>query len=297
MQKAVHDVQPDINKKGIGFKGFIPATFGTQVAYSFSKDTGLKLRQIGPPGTEPRNPNNKPNEQEEQLLYAVQKNHPRVGDHIVEQQLADSRGVRVMLPSFTANNALPVMATPRDRSTSPGIKGRLQGRRRFRRAISIVLSAQLTRAACRSLVPAINTMVSECSRSTDANRCGDSAAGTLDLKRVSSLASDMVESLSRSDQLVVEALAGSSGSPLITNLINVGILATKVGVGLGYYGMELERLALAGLVHDIGLFAFPQSLVTKAGRLTPEGCSSSNIPKWVIKRCGSSERRMTGWRR
>ena len=92
----------------------------------------------------------------------------------------------------------------------------------------------------------------------------------LDLKRVLSLASDIVESLSRSDQLVVEALAGSSGSPLITNLINVGVLATKVGVGLGYSGMELERLALAGLVHDIGLLAVPQSLVTKAGRLTPE---------------------------
>ena len=91
-----------------------------------------------------------------------------------------------------------------------------------------------------------------------------------DLKRLSSLASDVVKSLNRGDQLVVEALAGSSGSPLITNLINVGILATKVGVGLGYSGMELERLALAGLVHDIGLFAFPQSLVTKAGRLTPE---------------------------
>ena len=91
-----------------------------------------------------------------------------------------------------------------------------------------------------------------------------------DLKRLSSLASEMVESLNRGDQLVVEALAGSSGSPLITNLINVGILATKVGVGLGYSGMELERLALAGLVHDIGLFAFPQSLVTKAGHLTPE---------------------------
>ncbi|HET9846358.1 MAG TPA: HD-GYP domain-containing protein [Nitrospira sp.] len=91
-----------------------------------------------------------------------------------------------------------------------------------------------------------------------------------DLKRVSSLASEIVESHSRSDQLVVEALAGPSGSPLITNLINVGILATKVGVGLGYKGKELERLALAGLVHDIGLLAVPQSLVTKAGRLTLE---------------------------
>ena len=57
-----------------------------------------------------------------------------------------------------------------------------------------------------------------------------------DLKRVSSLASEMVESLSRSDQLVVEALAGSSGSQSITNLINVGILATKVGVGSGITG-------------------------------------------------------------
>lgn len=142
MQKAVHDVQPDINKKGIGFKGFIPATFGTQVAHSFSKDTGLKLRQIGPPGTEPRNPNNKPNEQEEQLLYAVQKNHPRVGDHIVEQQLADSRGVRVMLPLFYNKQCLACHGSPKGEVDISGYEkegfkeGDLGG------AISIVLSAQ-----------------------------------------------------------------------------------------------------------------------------------------------------------
>jgi len=142
MQKAVHDVQPDINKKGIGFKGFIPATFGTQVALSFSKDTGLKLRQIGPPGTEPRNPNNKPNEQEEQLLYAVQKNHPRVGDHIVEQQLTDSRGVRVMLPLFYSRQCLACHGKPKGEVDISGYEkegfkeGDLGG------AISIVLSAQ-----------------------------------------------------------------------------------------------------------------------------------------------------------
>jgi uncharacterized protein YwbE len=43
-----------------------------------------------------------------------------------------------------------------------------------------------------------------------------------------------------------------------------------VGIGLGYYGKELHRLTLAGLVHDIGLFAVPHSVVTKAGRLTHE---------------------------
>src|SRR5215475_15959747 len=74
----------------------------------------------------------------------------------------------------------------------------------------------------------------------------------LELETVSSLASDIVESLNRSDQLVVEALAKPSGSQLITNLINVNILATKIGVELGYYGKKLERLALTRLMHDIG---------------------------------------------
>lgn len=84
------------------------------------------------------------------------------------------------------------------------------------------------------------------------------------------LAEDMVRSLQQTDRLVVEALSNASGSPLITNLVNVGILATKVGLGLGYDGQELERLALAGLVHDIGIFAIPQPLLTKASRLTPD---------------------------
>jgi general secretion pathway protein A len=142
MQKAVHDVQADINKKGIGFKGFIPATFGTQVAHSFSKDTGLRLRQIGPPGKEPRNPGNKPDDEEELLLYAVQKNHPRVGDHIVEQPLADSRGVRVMLPLFYSKQCLSCHGHPKGEVDISGYEkegfkeGDLGG------AISIVLTAQ-----------------------------------------------------------------------------------------------------------------------------------------------------------
>jgi HD-GYP domain-containing protein (c-di-GMP phosphodiesterase class II) len=94
--------------------------------------------------------------------------------------------------------------------------------------------------------------------------------GFLDLTTVSALAIDIADSIGRNDQLVVQALAGPSGSTLITNLVNVSILATKVGSGLGYYGEELQRLTLAGLVHDIGLFAVPPSVVTKSGRLTQE---------------------------
>jgi hypothetical protein len=92
----------------------------------------------------------------------------------------------------------------------------------------------------------------------------------LNLEVLSALATDITESLKRSDQLLVQAMSGPAGPPLITNLVNVGILATKVGAKLGYHGKELEQLTFAGLLHDIGLFAVPQSLVTKAGRLTQD---------------------------
>jgi hypothetical protein len=92
----------------------------------------------------------------------------------------------------------------------------------------------------------------------------------LRIDRIRGLVQGLISSLRHDDELVVEALSGPPGAPLITNLINVGILGTKVGIGLGYYGEELDRLALGGLVHDIGLFAVPKSLITKAGRLTPD---------------------------
>ncbi len=92
----------------------------------------------------------------------------------------------------------------------------------------------------------------------------------IDLSTLSDLATEISDSVGRDDQLVVQALAGPSGSTLVTNLVNVSILSRKVGAGLGYYGQELHRLTLAGLVHDIGLFAVPQSIVTKSGRLTRE---------------------------
>ena len=88
------------------------------------------------------------------------------------------------------------------------------------------------------------------------------------MESLSALATGIAEALKKSDELLVQAMSGPAGPPLITNLVNVSILATKVGAGLGYHGKELERLTFAGLLHDIGLFAVPQSLITKSGRLT-----------------------------
>ena len=90
----------------------------------------------------------------------------------------------------------------------------------------------------------------------------------LDVETLSTLAAGIVDALKSNDQLLVLAMSGPAGPPLITNLVNVAIFATKVGAGLGYHGTELERLTFAGLLHDIGLFAVPQSLITKSSRLT-----------------------------
>ncbi|MEO6555712.1 MAG: HD domain-containing phosphohydrolase [Nitrospiraceae bacterium] len=92
----------------------------------------------------------------------------------------------------------------------------------------------------------------------------------LDLEALSALATEITKALERSDHLFVQAMSGPAGPPLITNLVNVGILAAKVGARLGYHGKELEQLTFAGLLHDIGLFAVPQSLITKSGRLTQD---------------------------
>lgn len=112
------------------------------------------------------------------------------------------------------------------------------------------------------------------------------------------LAANLVASLQRNDELVVEALSGRTGAPLITNLINVAILGTKVGMGLGYYGEELQRLAFAGLVHDIGLFAVPHTLITKNGRLTQEERTViEQHPEFgyrVIEQCGSDYHWLAG---
>ncbi len=85
----------------------------------------------------------------------------------------------------------------------------------------------------------------------------------LNMEALSALATGIAEAVKKNDQLLIQAMSGLEGPPLITNLVNVGILATKVGAGLGYHGKELERLTFAGLLHDIGLFAVPQSLITK----------------------------------
>lgn len=92
----------------------------------------------------------------------------------------------------------------------------------------------------------------------------------LDLTELTNIAKGMTLSLQRSETLVVQALSAPLGDRLIANLVHVGILSAKIGLGLAYRHDRLEHLALAGLLHDIGIFSVPPSLIQKPGKLTPQ---------------------------
>src|SRR5438105_6505312 len=110
-KQVVSDYQIVINKQGVGFKGFIPATFGTQAAAKFRTKTGVYLKQTMNP---PRNPKNTPDEFEEKVLKAfAAPNYPRQGEKIISETVDGGKAVRVMLPLFMLKGCLPCHGEPK----------------------------------------------------------------------------------------------------------------------------------------------------------------------------------------
>lgn len=83
------------------------------------------------------------------------------------------------------------------------------------------------------------------------------------LDRLVPIAGEIARNVQREDGLLQQVFKGRLGRPVIHNLINVAILAVKVGIGFRYDPVTLERLALAALVHDIGMWTLPESLLAK----------------------------------
>jgi HD-GYP domain-containing protein (c-di-GMP phosphodiesterase class II) len=82
---------------------------------------------------------------------------------------------------------------------------------------------------------------------------------------------DLIGSLTREVGLVALALKeGETLLDLPQHLVNVAILAIKIGQGIGYGEEELQRLALAACLHDVGMTSIPRRILEKPGVLTPE---------------------------
>lgn len=137
-EKAVVDeAQPIINKKGIAFKGFIPAVFTRRTGEHFYKKTGVRLKLTG---SDYRNPSNKPDDFEAEVLRMFgDPRHPK-GQTYVRNTMLDGRPVlRMMDPEYAGPSCLKCHGAPKgERDVTGGKKegwkeGDLAG------AISIVL--------------------------------------------------------------------------------------------------------------------------------------------------------------
>ncbi len=111
MKQTVANYQIVINKQGVGFKGFIPATFGTHAAATFRTKTNVYLKQTMNP---PRNPKNTPDEFESKVLKTfANQDYPRQGEKIVSETVDSGKALRVMLPLFYSKGCLSCHGEPK----------------------------------------------------------------------------------------------------------------------------------------------------------------------------------------
>src|SRR5437867_2602143 len=122
-KKTVATYQPIINKQGMGFKNFIPATFGTHAAAIFTARTGFYLKQTTFDELL-RNPKNKADEFEAATLKKfAEPAYPRVGERVISATVDGGKAVRIMLPLFYGKGCLACHGEPKgERDISGYIK-------------------------------------------------------------------------------------------------------------------------------------------------------------------------------
>jgi general secretion pathway protein A len=94
-KEVVRDAQGVINQQGVGYKNFIPATYGSQASARFSKQSHVRLKQTT---LQPRNPKNEPDDYEASVLKWL-SGRPRAEAYVSE--LTDhGQTLRVVMPLY-----------------------------------------------------------------------------------------------------------------------------------------------------------------------------------------------------
>ncbi len=108
-KKVCNDNQPLINTPGIGFKGFIPASYGRQLGDYFKAKTGIILKQTTLPSTL-RNAYNKPDKFEITVLKdMISGKYPK--GEIVAKKIGNN--MRLMRPIYIKKACLPCHGDPK----------------------------------------------------------------------------------------------------------------------------------------------------------------------------------------
>lgn len=107
-KEVVADAQLVINQKGIGYKNFVPATFGSQAARKFSNRSYVKIKQTT---LNPRNLKNTPDAYEENLLKRL-ATKPAVDTSITEW-IDNGTTLRAVTPIYYSQDCLVCHGNPK----------------------------------------------------------------------------------------------------------------------------------------------------------------------------------------
>jgi len=107
-KEVVADAQLVINQRGIGYKNFVPATFGSQAARKFSNRSYVKIKQTA---LNPRNLKNTPDAYEENVLKRLAM-RPAVDTSITEW-IDNGTTLRAMTPLYYLQDCLACHGKPR----------------------------------------------------------------------------------------------------------------------------------------------------------------------------------------
>ncbi|MBK5281440.1 MAG: DUF3365 domain-containing protein [Nitrospiraceae bacterium] len=89
-KEVIRDAQVVINQRRIGFKNFIPATYGSRAAERFSKQSHVRLKQTN---LQPRNPKNEPDDYEASVLKWL-SGRPRAEAYVSELLITGNAACR-----------------------------------------------------------------------------------------------------------------------------------------------------------------------------------------------------------
>lgn len=108
-KQVVAESQDEINRQGVGFKGFIPAVFGARVAGRFVERTGVRLKQTS---LLPRNPANAPDVFERAALEQfADSSHPR--EQVISEVVAKEKSLRLLFPLYATRGCLACHGEPK----------------------------------------------------------------------------------------------------------------------------------------------------------------------------------------
>lgn len=107
-KEVVADAQFVINQRGIGYKNFIPATFGSQAARKFSNRSHVKIKQTA---LNPRNLKNTPDAYEEQVLNRLAA-QPALHSPITEW-IDNGKTLRALTPIYYSQDCLVCHGNPK----------------------------------------------------------------------------------------------------------------------------------------------------------------------------------------